>query len=86
MKSTGGNEKYVIRRHRTVFSRYRAAFHNRQEISLDTFTGHIGTMGSVSAGDFIDLIKKDDTGLLHLFDGHPHDFIQVDKALGLFLG
>src|SRR5262249_40513967 len=61
------------------------AFDDRENVTLYTLAGDVGTVATFAAGDLIDLVKEDDAGLLHAIDRCTRDLVHIDEALLLFL-
>jgi len=61
------------------------AFHNGEEVSLDSLPRDIRAAAGFTAGDLIDFVKKDDSGVFHPLDGQFDDLVHIDKALRFLL-
>ena len=85
MKCSGGDEEDMIRLHHSVFGRHRGPFDNGEEVPLHSFTGDIRSSPRFAAGDLVDLIQKDDSGLLHPLDGQFDHLVHINKALRFLL-
>ncbi len=87
MKSAGGDKQNMIGFHHPVFGHHVGAFHNRQDIPLNSFSGHIGLPAflAVSSGDFVNLIQKDDAGIFDSLQSLINHLVHSDELIGLFL-
>src|SRR5688572_18322131 len=86
VKSTRSDKKNMVGFDHAVFGVDGRAFDDRQEIPLHALARHIGALHRLAAGDFVDLVEKDDARLLdpaHRFAGH---LVHIDQATRFFLG
>src|SRR5262247_717974 len=79
VKSSGRDEKDMVSLDHAILRVYGGALDNRQQISLHSLPRYIRPMRRFPAGDLVDLIKEDDSGLLDSADRLTRDFIHVDE-------
>ena len=60
-----------------------AALDNRQQIALHALPGNIRAVGFIRAGDLVDLVEKNDAGLLDALDGGALNLVTIDQLLRL---
>ena len=62
-----------------------AAFDQRQQVTLYTFTGHIGAADIAALGNLVDFVDEHDAVLLNGFKGFGLEFFVIDQATGFFV-
>src|SRR5579864_5121043 len=85
VKSAGGDEQDMISANHAVPSVDGCAFNDGENVALDAFAGDVRAMAGFAAGDFIDLVNKDDAHLLGALDGHARDHVHVQQLVFFFL-
>src|SRR5260370_10280934 len=75
----------MVRPHHAVARVDGCAFYDRQNVALHAFAGNVRPVSALAPGDFVDLVKKDDAGLLHALHGHTRNLVHVDEFRLLFL-
>src|SRR6267378_2438146 len=64
---------------------YRSAFDDRQYVALHAFAGNVRTVAGFAAGNFIDLVDKNDAHLFGALDRGPGDLVHVEQLVFFFL-
>ena len=85
VKSSGGDEKNVVRFHHAVFGRNGRTLNYGKQISLHPFTGDVRPLGRVAPADLVHLIQKDDPVLFHSRNGLGGHIVHVDELGRLLL-
>src|SRR6516162_2626985 len=75
----------MISAHHTVAGVDRRALDNGQDIALHALAAHVGAVPTLTAGDLVDLVQKDNSGLLGAFYSNSSDLVHVDKTVLLLL-
>ena len=68
VKRAGGDEQDVVGAHHAVLGVDGGAFDDRQDVALDAFAAHVGSLAALAARDLVDLVEEDDACLLHAID------------------
>ena len=84
VKRAGGDEQDVIGPHHPVLGVDRRAFDDRQDVALHALAADVGAVRALAAGDLVDLVEKDDAGLLDALDRGARDAVHVDQLLLFF--
>src|SRR5262249_25691890 len=85
MKRSGGDEQNMISSNHSVARVHRGPFYDRQNVTLHALARDIRSVTAFAAGDLVNLIEKDDAGLLDAIDGDARDLVHVNQALFFFL-
>ena len=85
MEGTRGDKEDVIGHDRAMFRVNGTALYDGEQVSLNTFSGYVGSTGTLATSDFVDLVEKDDPGLFHLVDRFTRGVVHIDQLLGFFL-
>src|SRR5439155_21851149 len=79
----GRDEENIVGADDSVARGHGAAFDDGQEIALHALAADIRAVLAVGAGDFVQLIEKNDAGLLYALDGGAMDLLAIDQFFGL---
>src|SRR3974377_814830 len=71
--------------HRPMLRRNRRALDQRQQIALHAFARHVSAGAALTAGDFVDLVEKDDAVLLDRADRFLRELLLVQELVGFFV-
>ena len=85
MERAGGDEQYVVRFHHAVAGRHRRAFHQRQQVALHAFPGHVRAAYFGAARHLVDLIQEYQAVLFHVLQCPDLDLILVHHFCSFFL-
>src|SRR5262249_27756619 len=85
MKRSGRDEQDVVRADGAVLRHHRAAFNDRQEITLDPLPRNIRTVLLLGSGDFVQFVEEHDSGLLNSLNRLGGDLRLVDELLSFLL-
>ena len=86
MERAGGDKQDVVGFHHAVLGVDHAALDHGEQVALHALAGHVRPLAAaLPAADFVDLINKDDAGLLHALLGRFRDLVHVHQAVGLLL-
>src|SRR6516164_378294 len=85
VEGAGSNKQDMVRAHHAVTRVDRRALDDGQDIALHTLAAHVGTVPSLTTGNLVDLVQKDNAGLLGVFYGNSRHLVHVDEAVLLFL-
>src|SRR5262245_51919160 len=61
------------------------AFHDRQDVALNAFAAHLGTVRSLAPGNLVDFVDENDAALLDTLDRRLRHAFHVDQLLLFFL-
>src|SRR5258708_25868744 len=85
MKGARGDKENVVSTNHAVARVYRGAFDDRQYVALHTFTGNVRAVAGFAAGNFIDLVDKNDAHLFGALDRGARDLVHVEQLVLFFL-
>src|SRR4030067_1894564 len=85
MKGAGCDKQDMVSPYRPVLCCYSSTLYYWQEVSLDSFTGHIRPMALLPARYLVNLIEKYYTRLLNPCNRLFKDIVHIYKLLDLFL-
>ncbi len=79
MERSSSDKQDVVCPHQSVTCVHSRSLDYRQEISLNTLSADFRAPARFSSSDFIDLIQKNDSGLLHSFHSQTGHLVHVDQ-------
>ena len=85
MEGPGRDEEDVVSPDHAVLRRHSAALHQRQEISLHPFPGHVDGGGFGTPRHFVYLVDEYDAVLLDIATGRGLYLLLVDHLAGLLV-
>src|SRR6185503_3192189 len=83
VERAGGDEQNIVGADDAVARGDRAAFDDGEQIALHALAGDVRAVLAVGAGDFVELVEKNDAGLLDALDGGAMDLLAIDEFVGL---
>src|SRR5205085_7362934 len=85
MKRAGGDKENVLRPHESMPGIHGCAFYDGQDVALNAFAAHIGTMPAFPPCNLVDLIEKYDPVRFDTLQRDSCYLIHVDELLLFFL-
>src|SRR4029077_1229288 len=64
---------------------HRGAFNDGQDVALHTFPRNIRAMPAFAAGDLVNLVEENDSGVFYAINRRPGYLVHIDEALLFFL-
>ena len=85
MECPGSDEQHVVCLDRPVLGGHRAAFDERQQITLYALARYVGAVGVLSTADLVDFVDKHDAVLFGIAHGRRAQLFFVQQLASLFV-